>query len=236
MRTSTAGIVVAALLLGACRAASRAPAADVAAAPAPAAPTAAPTVAPTVATHAMAMDSVPDVRFLRHMVMHHQQALDMSALVPARTQREDLRLLAERIAVSQESEIAFMNRWLARRGAGAAAAAAPSATGDGHGAHNSGHHGAAGTHDMAAGHASMPGMLTRAELDSLSRASGPAFDAMFLRYMIRHHEGALAMVADHLRTAGAARESELFSFVSDIDADQRAEIRRMRALEAKSPR
>jgi uncharacterized protein (DUF305 family) len=81
----------------------------------------------------------------------------------------------------------------------------------------------------AASHA-MPGMLTPAQMDSLAAARGTAFDRLFLRYMIQHHEGALTMVTDLLKTPGAAREPMVFQFVSDVDTDQRAEIRRMQAL------
>ena len=229
MKTLVPGIVAAALLLVGCRTASREVPALPAAEPAPMQAATAATVAP----QAMAMDpsdTLPDVRFLRHMIAHHAQAMEMSALVPTRSRREDMRLLAERIAVSQREEIAFMERWLGKRGV----PVATSAAGVAHAGHAmAGHHGAG--HDMSAMHASMPGMVSPAEMDSLARASGPEFDAMFLRYMIRHHEGALAMAAAHLATPGAARESELFSFVSDIDADQRAEIRRMRALQARGP-
>jgi uncharacterized protein (DUF305 family) len=48
--------------------------------------------------------------------------------------------------------------------------------------------------------------------------------------MIRHHEGALTMVRDLFRTPGAAQDPETYRFATDVDADQRAEIARMRAL------
>jgi uncharacterized protein (DUF305 family) len=76
----------------------------------------------------------------------------------------------------------------------------------------------------------MPGMLSPAQMDTLSRARGASFDRLFLQYMIQHHEGALVMVAQLLATANAARDPMLFQFASDVDTDQRAEIRRMRAL------
>jgi uncharacterized protein (DUF305 family) len=76
----------------------------------------------------------------------------------------------------------------------------------------------------------MPGMLTPRELAQLERATGPTFDRLFLEGMIRHHEGALTMVAEFFATPGAAQEPEIFRLASDVDADQRAEIRRMRAL------
>jgi uncharacterized protein (DUF305 family) len=48
--------------------------------------------------------------------------------------------------------------------------------------------------------------------------------------MIRHHAGALAMVAELQAVPGAAQESSINRFVTDVDADQRAEIARMRRL------
>jgi uncharacterized protein (DUF305 family) len=76
----------------------------------------------------------------------------------------------------------------------------------------------------------MPGMLTDAELARLAAARGAEFDRLFLESMIRHHEGALVMVADYFKTPGAGQESEAYRLASDVDADQRAEIRRMRSL------
>jgi uncharacterized protein (DUF305 family) len=158
----------------------------------------------------------PDVRFMQRMIVHHGQALTMAALVPARTEREDLRLVAERIAVSQRNEIALMRRWLERHGA-------PPPDTSAHGAHAAGHD------------ASMPGMLTADEVARLADAAGAEFDRLFLELMIRHHEGALAMVAELLATPGAAQDTEVFRLASDVDADQRAEIRRLRALLDRPP-
>ncbi len=76
----------------------------------------------------------------------------------------------------------------------------------------------------------MPGMLTPAQMTALGAAKGPAFDRLFLQGMIQHHEGALTMVKHLFGTNGAAQTSEIFRFGSDVDADQRAEIKRMRAL------
>jgi uncharacterized protein (DUF305 family) len=145
---------------------------------------------------------------MQGMSAHHAQALAMTDLVPARTSREDLRLLAERIAVTQRAEIAAMQRWLRARGE-----TVPDA------AHA--HHGP---------HAAMPGMLTAEELARLGAATGTGFERLFLQLMIRHHEGALAMVRALFGSPGAGQESELFRLASDVEADQRAEIARMRAL------
>ena len=152
-----------------------------------------------------------DVHFMQGMIAHHGQALVMTDLLKTRTNRPDMRLLSERIAVSQKDEIASMQRWLASRHE-----EVPSA--DAH-------------HHMVAGPMSlMPGMLTDEELAQLQKAAGAEFDRLFLRFMIRHHEGALKMVADLFATNGAAQEPQLFAFASDVNADQRAEIARMRSM------
>lgn len=154
-----------------------------------------------------------DVRFMRGMIGHHAQALAMTALVPARTGRVDMRLLAQRIEVSQQDEIALMRRWLQDRHEEVPSLAA--------------HH----EHQDMAGHQMlMPGMLTEAELAQMAQTTGPEFDRLFLRFMIRHHEGALTMVSTLLDSQGAAQEPEVFRFASDVDTDQRAEIGRMRAM------
>jgi len=158
-----------------------------------------------------------DVRFMQHMLAHHAQALVMTALVPERSRRDDIRLLAERIDISQRSEIAQMQRLLRERGV-----AVPSV--------DSTHAQHAPQPAAADVHASMPGMLGAEEIAQLRNARDAEFDRLFLQYMIRHHEGALTMVAEFFATPGAGQGAELFQLASDIDADQRAEIRRMRSL------
>jgi len=65
------------------------------------------------------------------------------------------------------------------------------------------------------------------DMARLEAAKGVEFDRLFLEYMIRHHEGALTMVKDLFASPGAAQESEVFAFASDVEADQTAEIDRM---------
>lgn len=154
-----------------------------------------------------------DVRFMQGMIAHHAQALKMTSLVPTRTARDDMRLLARRIEVSQQDEIALMRHWLGSRREGVPSLDA---------LHEH--------HDPAGHYARMPGMLTREELAQLAKATGGEFDRLFLQLMMRHHEGALTMVADLFATNGAGQEPEAFRFASDVDADQRAEIKRMQAV------
>jgi uncharacterized protein (DUF305 family) len=149
-----------------------------------------------------------DVAFMQGMIGHHAQALEMVDLLETRTTSDAMKLLAERIAVSQADEIQMMREWLKDRGA-----AAP-----GEHAHHA--------HDAAL----MPGMLTPQEMAQLAAARGPAFDRLFLEYMIRHHEGALVMVRELFATPGAGQEAEIYAFASDVDADQRMEIIRMAGM------
>jgi uncharacterized protein (DUF305 family) len=157
------------------------------------------------------------VRFMQGMIVHHAQAVEMTALVPERSARADVRRLAARIAVSQDDEMAQMRQWLENRNEAVPEVADP------HGAHaHHGHHGDA--------HELMPGMLDAAAMARLRAATGAEFDRLFLEGMIRHHEGALTMVAELLATDGAAQEPEIFQFASHVESDQRIEIDRMRRM------
>ncbi|HVL68738.1 MAG TPA: DUF305 domain-containing protein [Vicinamibacterales bacterium] len=149
-----------------------------------------------------------DVRFMQGMIGHHAQALEMTGLLATRTSSDDMRKLAKRIEVSQADEIKMMQEWLASRG---------EPLPDPHAHH-------------ADDAALMPGMLTREEMGRLAAARGPEFDRLFLRYMIKHHEGALVMVRELFATPGAAQEAEIFAFASEVEADQRMEIQRMAAM------
>ncbi|HWE43262.1 MAG TPA: DUF305 domain-containing protein, partial [Gemmatimonadaceae bacterium] len=182
-----------------------------------------------------------DVRFMQQMIHHHAQAVRMAALVPARSSSEAVRTLAERIDASQQTEIEAMRHWLEERGELAPGPAMPRAVHDSiMGAmRDTSMHDMSSMHHMPADSGMdamlMPGMLTPAQMRALAAASGTAFDRLFLEGMIRHHEGALAMVAELLATPGAGEEPQLFGFASDVDSGQRAEIRRMRALLATLP-
>jgi uncharacterized protein (DUF305 family) len=149
-----------------------------------------------------------DVTFMRGMIGHHAQAIEMTALLPSRTSSEAMRKLALRIEVSQADEIKMMQEWLRSRGQ-----EVPSEH-----AHHM--HGAA----------LMPGMLTPEEMARLAAAQGVEFDRLFLEFMIKHHAGALTMVEELFASAGAGQDSEIFAFASDVDADQRMEIDRMGAM------
>jgi uncharacterized protein (DUF305 family) len=150
-----------------------------------------------------------DVAFVQGMIPHHAQALVMTDLVADRAGRADLPLLAERMDVSQRDEIALMEQWLEDRGEEVPDASAGHDHGDGE---------------------LMPGMLTDDDLARLEAASGRDFDELFLLYMIRHHEGAVMMVAELLSSDDGGQESDVFRLAQHIDSDQNVEIARMKGL------
>jgi uncharacterized protein (DUF305 family) len=159
-----------------------------------------------------------DVEFMQGMIGHHAQALDMAALVPSRTRNESIHLLAQRIEISQRDEIRRMQTWLRDR-----SQSVPDP-------HMSGMH-----HGSEAGDRLMPGMLTPEQMAQLTAARDAAFDALFLRLMIQHHEGALTMVKTLFSSPGAAQETATFRYASDVDSDQRIEIERMRKMLSAMP-
>ncbi len=166
-----------------------------------------------------------DVRFMQHMIVHHLQAIEMSRLVPGRTERPEIHRIAERIDRSQDDEIRLMSRWLLDRGAELPDTAGPAhALAVAHGTHDA-HAAHGGHHDHGA--APMPGMLTGEQMRELEAARGDAFDRLFLRFMVLHHEGAIEMVEELFASPGAAQDTDIFRFASHVDADQRMEIARM---------
>jgi uncharacterized protein (DUF305 family) len=163
--------------------------------------------------------SQADVEFMQGMILHHSQAVEMTALIASHTENKDLRLLGVRISRSQSDEIKFMKRWLAALGerVSMATSAMP---------------GMDMSHESMA---LMPGMLTPEQMEALRKAKGPEFDHLFLAGMIQHHNGALTMVKELFDTAGAGQDAELFNFASDVDNGQRSEIRIMQAMLEKKP-
>ena len=84
--------------------------------------------------------------------------------------------------------------------------------------------------DMTSHSMLMPGMLTPKQMEALRKAKAAEFDKLFLTGMIQHHKGALVMVKELFDTAGAGQDAELFSFVTDVDSGQRAEIKIMEKM------
>jgi uncharacterized protein (DUF305 family) len=159
---------------------------------------------------AQASYTASDVAFMQHMIVHHEQAVEMAVLVKDRTNTADLLSIAGRIESSQADEIAFMKAWLSERGE-----PVEDPMMKGHGEH---------MHHM------MKGMATPDQMKALAAAKGVEFDRQFLTLMIAHHEGAVDMVEKLLDEDGTAADPVLYQFVGDIDSEQTTEIKRMDKL------
>ena len=168
--------------------------------------------------------SPKDVEFMQGMIMHHGQAVEMTALIEARTQNKELRLLGARISQSQSDEMNFMKRWLESRKQPVAMPMKGMENMDMPGLDMSSHH-----------HSLMPGMLSKKQMEALAKAKDKEFDKLFLSGMIQHHEGALAMVKEMFATTGAGQDAEIFNFATDIDSGQRAEIAIMETMLEEKP-
>lgn len=181
-----------------------------------------------------------DIRFMRDMIPHHQQALDMAALVAERAGENAIVELARRIETSQRDEIAFMEDWMLSRGQTKPDRSWRHHVGGHHEdhqeaamaehAHHGAHHMSAKPNQPVASEHIMEGMATLEQMQQLEASTGQAFDQLFLRLMITHHQGALTMVEDLLDTQGSARDPAFYEFVTDIENDQEAEIERMLSM------
>jgi uncharacterized protein (DUF305 family) len=171
-----------------------------------------------------------DTSFMQGMIMHHSQAVEMTALMAARTRNPTLLALGKRISISQTDEIKYMKQWLEERGkpttmemdmGGMDMKGMDMKGMDMKGMDMKG---------MDMSMPLMPGMLSPAQMKALKAAKGAQFDHLFLTGMIQHHTGALTMVQDLFDTPGAGQDAILFDFATDIDNTQRAEIRIMQGM------
>jgi len=155
---------------------------------------------------------------MQNMIMHHAQAVEMTALIDTHTENKELRSLGARISRSQSDEIKFMKRWLTARDEPTSPPM---------------HH--MPGMDMSSHQMLMPGMLTAEQMAALRHAKGHEFDQLFLKGMIQHHSGALTMVKELFDTAGAGQDAELFNFTTEVDSGQRAEIKIMQTMLGENP-
>ena len=145
-----------------------------------------------------------DIAFVRDMIVHHGQAVELADLAPDRAERPDVKGIADRIADVQRPEIDALNRWLEQHDLAKV---------------DPGGHGAA--------HAGMPGMASTDDVQALREARGAAFDTMFLRLMVAHHQGALTMVEDVRKHGVSVRVQEI---ADDVAVTQVDEIHRMQRM------
>lgn len=141
-----------------------------------------------------------DLMFVEMMIPHHEQAVEMAVLAPTHGASPDVMALAAKIASAQGPEIVQMQGMLSRWGV--------SEMSD-----HSGHQ--------------MEGMVDASGMEELDAASGAEFDRLFLKLMIEHHLGAIAMAQDPLANGD---DPELNTLLGAIVEAQAAEIEQMEKM------
>jgi uncharacterized protein (DUF305 family) len=164
---------------------------------------------------ATATGRAADVAFAQLMIPHHEQALDMARMAERQATSPDVKRLAAQIEAAQDPEIRTMKGWLSTWGA---PEQMPGATSTDGGMDHSGH-------DM--GGMTSEGMMTAEDMAALESASGEAFDRTWLEMMIQHHEGAVVMAEQVLRTTS---DAEVRTLAEAVVTGQRAEIAEMQKL------
>jgi uncharacterized protein (DUF305 family) len=147
-----------------------------------------------------------DVGFLQDMIDHHDQANLMAAIALRGDASPVIRNAAVDVIASQRYEIGLMEGWLIDWGL---TRGAPKRA-------------AMGWMGMDAEPASMPGMATTSQIDTLAKLQGPALDEAFLELMIVHHLGGIHMSEGALKSA---RNPHVRWMASRIVRNQRREIR-----------
>jgi len=156
-----------------------------------------------------------DIEFMTHMISHHAQAIVMATMAPTHGASAAVQTLCGRIINAQHDEIVLMQNWLRDRNQPVPEAKPMPMKMVMNGQ----------VMEML-----MPGMLSDEQMKQLDAAHGTDFDKLFLRGMIQHHQGAIAMVQQLLGTPGAAQDEAVFKFANNVNVDQNTEIHRMQQM------
>jgi uncharacterized protein (DUF305 family) len=161
--------------------------------------------ASATSTDQVAAHNADDVMFAQMMIPHHQQAVELAAMVPDRSNNPDVIALAAKIAGEQQPEIDTMKALLLQWNVD------PNEM-----SHESGHAGMA-----------MAGMVDDATMVRLDSLKGASFDMLWLQSMISHHQGAIEMAKTEIADGKSA---DLITLAKNIVAAQQAEIDQMKQM------
>lgn len=173
------------------------------------------TSATTTAAQAAEHNSA-DVMFAHMMIPHHEQALELAALVPDRSTNAELQTLAKTIAAEQQPEIDAMNALLTQWDAMPGMQGMPGMPGM---ADMPGHGGMGGM--------GMAGMVDAATMTKLTTLSGQPFDVLWLQSMIAHHQGAIEMAQTEIADG---INPDMVNLARNIVTAQQAEIDQMQRM------
>jgi uncharacterized protein (DUF305 family) len=145
-----------------------------------------------------------DVEFATMMVPHHTQAVAMADVALKQAADPKVKALAKRIKAAQGPEVERMSSWLTGWGERVP--------------------GTAGGHDMPGMTAQTGGMMSAQEMTDLGKATGSAFDRMWLQMMVRHHKGAVDVAKTELAQGAKPESKELARSIIDSQSAEIAEI------------
>ena len=154
----------------------------------------------TTTSEQVAAHNAHDVMFAQMMIPHHQQAVELAALVPDRSTNPAVVKLATTISGEQQPEITAMKALLVQWEV-----------------------------DPGADHSDMPmdGMVDDATMAKLQSLKGAEFDTLWLQSMISHHQGAIAMAGGEV---AAGQSPDMISMAKNIVTAQQAEIDQMKQM------
>ncbi|WP_117210599.1 DUF305 domain-containing protein [Allorhizocola rhizosphaerae] len=159
-------------------------------------------------------DASAEAGFARDMSDHHAQAVHMAMLAHQRAANGTLRVIAGDIAVTQQGQVGMMQQWLREWGLNTNRTGSPMAwMPDG---------------EQSLQDGLMPGMATPAELTQLESATGPDFDRLFLKLMIKHHLGGIHMVDGVLKQS---TNPDIVWLAGSMKSGQQGEITVMQQLQ-----
>jgi uncharacterized protein (DUF305 family) len=150
----------------------------------------------------VAAHNAHDVMFAQMMIPHHQQAVELSALVPDRSTNPAVVKLAATISGEQQPEITAMKALLVQWEVDP---------------------------NTASDHSDMPmdGMVDDATMAKLQSLKGAEFDTLWLQSMISHHQGAIAMAGGE---AAGGQNVDMIAMAEKIVTAQQAEIDQMKQM------
>ncbi|WP_405975242.1 DUF305 domain-containing protein [Streptomyces sp. NBC_00988] len=169
----------------------------------------------TASSTATGGHNAADVSFSKEMIQHHRQAVEMAGLAAGHASSAQVKTLATKIEGAQAPEIKTMSGWLTSWGEQVPQDMSGMDSGM--------------NHDMSS--SATPGMMSDADMGKLEKASGAAFDTMFLSMMVEHHEGAISMAKTEKADGSYAPATEL---AADVITAQSAEITQMDKMLGKS--
>jgi uncharacterized protein (DUF305 family) len=149
-----------------------------------------------------------DTLFATMMIPHHAQAIEMADLALSQATDPKVKALAPKIKGAQGPEITRMSGWLTGWGAPVPSTA-----------------GGSGMSSMSGMGEQTGGMMSAQEMSDLGAATGAAFDRMWLKMMITHHEGAVAMAKDELAQGANPEAKQLAQAIIDSQSTEIAEMR-----------